>query len=73
MNKINAIFRTVFPVVAAALMLVSVTACGKKPQPVVTRLTIDTTPVKATVTIRGREIGETPVKMKVKPGTYLEK
>ena len=73
MNKFNAIFRTVFPVIAAALMLVSATACGKKPQPVVTRLTIDTAPAKATVTIRGREIGETPIKMKVKPGVYLVK
>ena len=73
MTKIKALFRIIFPVIAAASMLITVSACGKKPQPVVTRLSINTTPEKAAVTIRGREIGETPVKMKVKPGIYLVK
>ena len=73
MNKINAIFRNLFPVIASVLLLVSVSGCGKKPQPAASRLSINTAPAKATVTIRGREIGETPIKMKVKPDIYLVK
>ena len=36
-------------------------------------MTISSVPEKAAVTIRGREIGETPIKLKVKPGVYLVK
>ena len=73
MNKIIAATGNILFFFAAGLMLLSVSACGKKPPEIITRLSINTTPEKATVTIRGREIGETPVKLKVKPGIYLVK
>ena len=73
MNKILAAIRSILFLSAAVMMLLSVSACGKKPPEIVTRLSINTTPEKAVVTIRGKEIGETPVKLKVKPGTYLVK
>ena len=73
MNKLIAATRNVLFFTAAAMMLLSVSACGKKPKEIVTRLTINSAPEKAAVTIRGREIGETPVKLKVKPGVYLVK
>ena len=73
MKKIIASIRNILFFIAAALMVLSVSACGKKKQEIVTRLSINTTPEKAVVTIRGKEIGETPVKLKVKPGTYLVK
>ena len=73
MNKIIAATGNLLLLTAAVVMLLSVSACGKKPPEIVTRLSISTTPEKATVTIRGKEIGETPVKLKVKPGIYLVK
>ena len=73
MNKIFAATGSLLVLPAAVLILLSVSACGKKPPEIVTRLSINTMPEKAAVTIRGREIGETPVKLKVKPGVYLVK
>ena len=73
MNKFIAATRNLLLFTAAAMMLLSVSACGKKPKEIVTRLTINSSPEKASVTIRGREIGETPVKLKVRPGVYLVK
>ena len=73
MNKIIAATGNLLFLTAAVVMLLSVSACGKKPPEIITRLSINTSPEKATVTIRGREIGETPVKLKVKPGIYLVK
>ena len=71
MNKFIVIFRNIVFGLAAVLML-TMSACKEKP-PVVTRLTIHSRPEKASVSIRGRELGETPVKIKVKPGVYLVK
>ena len=73
MNKFVAATRNLLLFTAAAVMLLSVSACGKKPKEIVTRLAINSTPEKAAVTIRGKEIGETPVKLKVRPGVYLVK
>ena len=63
MNKLIAATRNLLLFTAAAMMLLSISACGKKPKEIATRLAINSTPEKAAVTIRGREIGETPVKL----------
>lgn len=74
MKKIIASIRNILFFIAAALMVLSVSACGKKKQEIVTRLSINTTPEEAAVTIRGREIEKrTPIKLKVSPGVYLVK
>lgn len=59
---------------AVLVMLVLISAaCGKKPQPVKTGAILNTEPAGAAVTIKGRELGTTPLKIKVRPGVYLVK
>ena len=73
MTYLHKTFRCL-PVAAVLALLVLVTAaCGKKPQPVKTGAVLNTEPAGAAVTIKGRELGTTPLKIKVRPGVYLVK
>jgi len=59
---------------AAVSVLLTVGGCGKqKTAPQTTRISLNTKPEGATVTILGTERGKTPLSGKMRPGTYLIK
>ena len=59
---------------AAVSVLLTVGGCGKqKTAPQATRISLNTKPEGATVTILGTERGKTPLSGKMRPGTYLIK
>ena len=61
-------------IAAAVAILPVLGGCGKKPvAPRTTRISLNTTPEGATVTILGTEQGKTPLSGKMRPGTYLIK
>lgn len=73
MNCLHKIFCRVLPAAVFSLAMIFTTSCGKKAQPVKTGVVLNTEPAGAAVTIKGRELGKTPLKLKVRPGVYLVK
>lgn len=72
MNRLPPAFRILLVSLAVFALLAAV-SCGNPPPPVKTRISLNTEPEGAVVSIRGIERGKTPLKGSMKPGTYLLK
>ena len=72
MNTISHAVRILL-ISVSAFVLTTAVSCGQPPQPVKTRISLNTEPEGAVVSIRGIERGKTPLKGSMKPGIYLLK
>ena len=73
MIYLHKIFRRLPAVAVFTMLAILMTSCQKKSQPAKTGVVLNTEPAGAAVTIKGRELGNTPLKIKVRPGVYLVK
>ena len=74
MNKTFSCLRRIVTILILGILLpAAVSACGKKPEPVKTRVELKSEPEGAAVFIRGVERGKTPLKGSMRPGVYLVK